>query len=110
MLRIHCQEPWFSLIQSGQKRVEGRKCAPKYTDLKPEELIEFYVDDRSFTASVVKVISYPTLEAYLETEGVSNALPGIHTLEEAVAIYLQFNSRETIEASGGFLGIHVSVI
>lgn len=110
MLRIHCQEPWFSFIRSGQKRVEGRKYAPKYASLRPGEPIEFYLDDESFVAKVVKVISYPTLEAYLEAEGIEKALPGVSSMDEAVNIYLAFNSRETIEASGGFLGIHVSVL
>jgi len=109
MLRIHCQEPWFSKIRSGLKKVEGRKHNNKYFQLKPGDLLEFYCDEKSFLTEVIEVKAYKTLEEYLEVEGYQNVLPGINCFEEAVAIYLQYNSREELNKAGGFLAIHIKV-
>lgn len=109
MQRIHCQEPWFSKIRSGVKTVEGRKLNSKYLNLKRGDLLEFYCGDESFLTEVITVKSYKTLEEYLQIEGYQNVLPGIGSFEEAVAIYLQYNSREDLIKAGGFLGIHIKI-
>lgn len=109
IIKIHCQQPWFDHIKQGRKTVEGRKCSPKYQNLNSGDKLKFYCDDGEFIASAVKVEQYSSLESYLETEGVENALPGIASMEEAINVYLGFNSREVIESSGGFLGFHISV-
>jgi len=61
MLRIHCQEPWFSKIRSGLKKVEGRKHNNKYFQLKPGDLLEFYCDEKSFLTEVIEVKAYKLL-------------------------------------------------
>jgi ASC-1-like (ASCH) protein len=109
LLRIHCQEPWFSKIRAGIKRIEGRKYSPKYAALKPGDLLEFYCNDQSFISKVIEVKVYNTLEEYLETEGYENALPEVGSLLDAIALYLQYNSREELNNAGGFLAIHIQV-
>ena len=107
MIKIHCQEPWFSKIKFGLKKIEGRKYSAQYAALQPGEMVLFYFDNDSFLAEIVKVVTYATLEDYLTIEGVQNALPGIITLDDAVEVYLGFNSREKLQQAGGFLAIHV---
>lgn len=109
VMRIHCQEPWFSKIRDGIKTVEGRKYNRKYHNLKSGDLLEFYCDDESFLTEVIEVKFYKTLEEYLEIEGYKNVLPGINSFSEAVAVYLQYNSREDLNKAGGFIGIHIKV-
>lgn len=109
MQRIHCQEPWFSKIRSGVKTVEGRKYSTKYLNLKCGDLLEFYCDNESFLTEVVELKVYKTLEEYLETEGFQNVLPDVNSFEEAVKVYLQYNSRDELRRAGGFLGIHIRV-
>ena len=107
MKEIHCQEPWFSKIKNGLKTIEGRKFSEKYASLKPGEIVRFHCDDNSFLTEVVKVVPYNSLEEYLHIEGVENVLPGIKSFEEALEIYLGFNSNENATFNGGFLAIHI---
>lgn len=107
--RLHCEEPYFSLIRKGLKRVEGRKNSPKYQSIKQGDSIEFYCGDQSFLTEVTEVRLYRDLRAYLEDVTPPKALPGVRTMEEAIAIYLQWSREEEI-ARFGFLGIFVKTI
>jgi ASC-1-like (ASCH) protein len=109
MKEIHCQEPWFSKIKNGFKKVEGRKFSSKYASLTPGELLKFYCGQDSFVTEVIKVVKYPSLEEYLATEGFEKALPGAQSFQEAVNIYLEFNNRDALEKAGGFLAIHIKI-
>ncbi|WP_068468658.1 ASCH domain-containing protein [Candidatus Protochlamydia phocaeensis] len=104
--RLHCQEPWFSLLKSGIKPVEGRKNSLKYRSIRAGDRIEFYCGQEAFQADVVRLTPFATLADYLQQVGVENALPGVSSLEEATRIYLQWNTQEDI-AHWGFLGIFI---
>jgi len=107
--RLHCQEPWFSLLESGKKCVEGRRNSANYQKIKQGDQIEFYCKNDFFKAQVIEVKKYKTLDEYLIAETVPLALPGIKTMDEARRIYLQWNSEREINKDG-FLGIHIKVI
>ena len=104
---IHCEEPWFSLLRSGEKTVEGRKNSPKYSSLAEGEQIRFYCGDESFNCKITKINYYETLEAYLN-ENLNSALPGIFSIREGKEIYCQWNTEDEINQVG-FLGINVEV-
>jgi ASC-1-like (ASCH) protein len=103
---IHCQEPWLSLIKSGQKPVEGRKNSSVYQRIKVVDIITFFAGHNRFNALVIAINSYPDLRTYLLAETVERALPGIKTIEEALAIYHQWNSEHEIRKHG-FLAIQI---
>jgi ASC-1-like (ASCH) protein len=103
---LHCEEPWFSLLASCQKPVEGRKNSPKNAVIQAGDYLSFYCEDKSFVSEVVEVKKYPSLEAYLRDVTIEKALPGITSFEDAIHTYLQWNSREDIEKLG-FLGIFI---
>jgi ASC-1-like (ASCH) protein len=107
--RIHCQEPWFSLLKNGQKPVEGRKNSLIYQKIKVGDCIEFFEGTRSFKALVTGINKYPSLKEYLSTEGLARALPGVATMAEGLAIYHAWNSPKDIE-KWGFLGIQIKVM
>lgn len=106
--RIHCQEPWFSLLKSGKKPVEGRKNSSLYQRIKVGDSIEFYLGSESFTALVVGINHYSSVADYLEHETLERALPGVLTVKEGLGIYHAWNTPEDI-ARHGFLGIQVRV-
>lgn len=106
---LHCQEPWFSLLRSGRKRVEGRKNSQKYRLIRPGDFIEFYQGNERFQVRVTKVRRFTTLEEYLQAVTPEGALPGIANFDAAVQTYLQWNTRQEI-AKDGFLAIYVSVV
>jgi ASC-1-like (ASCH) protein len=110
MKEIHCKEPWFSKIKQGYKTVEGRKFSNKFASLKSGEILKFYSDSDSFLTQVIKVVPYKSLDEYLHKEGISKVLPGVENFQEALDIYLGFNSQEDLESASGFLAIHIKVI
>lgn len=106
--RIHCQEPWFSLLRSGKKPVEGRKNSPLYQRIKVGDSIEFFCGRESFVALVVGINRYTSVAEYLEHETLARALPGVLNMKEGLTIYHAWNTPEEI-ARNGFLGIQVQV-
>lgn len=110
MKEINCDEPWFSKIKQGLKTVEGRKFSNKFASLKSGEILKFCCNNDSFLTQVTKVVPYKSVDEYLNLEGISKVLPGIDNFQEALEVYLGFNSVEEIESSGGFLAIHIKVM
>lgn len=109
IFKIHCDDPWFSLIRQGVKSVEGRKKTHTYKNIRVGDQINFTNGKESFIADVTEVREYPSIEKYLEDVSVEKALPGIKTLEEALAIYYQWTPEEKIKQYG-FLGIFIKPV
>lgn len=107
--KIHCQEPWFSLLMSGKKPVEGRKNSSFYRKIKAGDEIIFFVDNRSFKALVTGVNQYAGVKEYLTVETLERALPGVSNLDEGLRVYHAWNTPEEISRDG-FLGIQIKVI
>ncbi len=106
--KIHCQEPWFSLLKSGKKPVEGRKNSSFYQKIRVGDEIEFFLDNHSFVASVTGINIYASVEEYLTTETIERALPGVATMAEGLRVYYAWNTPEEIRRYG-FLGIQIEV-
>jgi ASC-1-like (ASCH) protein len=118
---VDCKEPWYTHILEGRKPVEGRKASPTWVNVCPGEILIFRDPDsvgkgrvsRIFSVQVTGVTRYEAgpgaLRRYLEGESLARALPGIATLEEGEAVYLQWSSAEEIEKYG-MLGIQVKVL
>jgi ASC-1-like (ASCH) protein len=107
--KIHCQEPWFSLLKTGKKPVEGRKNSPYYQQLMVNDVIEFFVDDQKFKCLITGINRYESVEQYLRCETLERALPGIGTLEQGLAIYRSWSSDGDVR-KWGFLGIQIKVM
>ena len=84
---IDIQEPWFSFIRNGLKKVEGKKGSPKWVNLKVGDKIKFINKNSSFIAKIIRINRYCTLDDYLTNETLSKVLPGIKTIEEGKGIY-----------------------
>lgn len=106
--RIHCQDPWFSLIRQGLKPVEGRKGLPKYSNWNAGDKLIFFLGNNEFETIITGINRYESIQDYLNGEGIERALPGVQTVEEAIRIYLQWNTLAEVEKYG-FLGIQVKV-
>ncbi len=106
---LRCEDPWYSLLESGEKPVEGRKGKEKYRSLKAGDTIFFQCVDgpRSFLAHVEKVDHFDSIISYLEGVGLKNALPGVDSTEEGEKIYSQWSTPEEIQEYG-FVGIWIS--
>lgn len=103
-------DPWFNLVKSGQKTIEGRLKKDKFVTIKPNDNWVVFNHDKSehFFIRVNEVISYNSFEEYLSQEGLKRTLPNVRSIEEGVEIYRQYYSEEQ-EMTYGIIAIGLSV-
>ncbi|XP_043817715.1 uncharacterized protein LOC110626867 isoform X2 [Manihot esculenta] len=101
---LHAQEPFFSLLKDGLKTIEGRCAGAKYSRIGPGALVLL---NKTVVLEVKDVHRYASFLKMLETEDLSQVLPGIKTVQEGVKIYRKFYTEEK-EMSNGVLAICVS--
>ncbi|MBS0648792.1 MAG: ASCH domain-containing protein [Verrucomicrobia bacterium] len=105
--------PYFSMVQSGRKTVEGRLNKPDLHNLKVGERIRFQRENEVKHFVDVRVISlrqYPTFREMLKREGLNRCLPDVKTVEEGVQIYHSFPSYRENEMLYGALAIGIHPI
>jgi len=108
-------EPYFSLIRSGDKPVEGRKISSTWSKVRHFDTLFIRQNDgMAFETQVMGVTKYlpsigDPLTAYLETETLNRDLPGVQSLEEGRKIYLQWSTQEEIKTLG-MIGIQLRVV
>lgn len=96
MIVKNVSEPWFSLIASGAKTVEGRLNKGDFAELKKGDSIAWVNDQLGFTRKVktivVKVNNYKSFSEYLNNEKLKHCLPthGVDTISKGVKVYRQF--------------------
>lgn len=100
------QEPWFTFIRLGQKKVEGRLNIGIFSKLQAGDTIEWInkKNNQSFVVIVNEITKYGSFKEMIEKEGIENVLPGIDTIEKGTAIYRQFYE-EAKEKQNGVLAI-----
>ncbi|KAJ4795490.1 RNA-binding ASCH domain protein [Rhynchospora pubera] len=101
---LHVQEPFFSQLKAGRKKVEGRLAAGYYNNVVQGSLLLF---NKCLLLKVERVTRYQSFREMLQVETLANVLPGVATIEEGVAIYRKFYTEEKEKASG-VLAISVS--
>lgn len=116
------EDRYYTALLRGNKTCEGRKRGTeehptKFKDLHAGQLIRMRntSNNRSVLMRVTRIHCYfkipqiPThpLVRFLEAEGVSNVLPGVSDLNQAISIYLSFGmTMEEIEKTG-FMAIYL---
>uniref|UniRef100_A0A0E0BHK7 ASCH domain-containing protein n=1 Tax=Oryza glumipatula TaxID=40148 RepID=A0A0E0BHK7_9ORYZ len=80
---LHVQEPYFTQLRAGTKKVEGRLAAGNYNR------------------------KYASFSEMLQAEMISEVLPGISSIEQGVGVYRKFYTEEK-ESLYGVLAISVS--
>ncbi len=106
---VFVQEPWFSHIKSGSKTIEGRLNKGRFESMKVGDLIKFQnnsFQDGSFFRQISEIYKYKTFAEYLGKH-LAQALPGIKSIEDGVAIYRAFYSEED-EKKYGILAVLTS--
>lgn len=123
-LQINVAEPWFTLIKSSQKTVEGRLCRGIFSGLQVGNLLSISRSNTQLPASacmeacteactveveVTRVTRYASFEQYLTKEGLEHTLPGVQAIADGVAVYRQFYSAE-LELEHGVVAIHIQLL
>lgn len=102
---ISIQEPYFKAIQKGLKRVEGRLAKPKFLQIHPGSFLRI---NNLLEVKVIATRRYPSFAKMLESEGLSQVLPGVSTIEEGISIYHSFYTSEE-EQSFGVIAIEIKI-
>jgi len=112
------QEPWFSLIKTGTKKVEGRPNKGMFAKFKKGDIVNWTNDItgtvRNCLTKITNVRYYNTFYDMINTEKLENVLPatgvGINTVADGVnKVYRQWYSAK-IEKEYGVIAIEVKVI
>jgi ASC-1-like (ASCH) protein len=85
------REPWFSLIENGQKTVEGRIFKGIFTEFEVNDTIRFINKwngkEKSVTAKITKLTKYPNFGDLLFHEELYKVLPGLPNIKCGIALY-----------------------
>lgn len=108
--RIEISQPYHGYIKTGLKLCEGRKAKERWNKIKVGDTL--LVDDEHgdvFNVEVTRIVKYKTIREYLMAETLERTLPGVTTLDNGEAVYLQWSTLDEVKVHG-FLGISIKVI
>jgi ASC-1-like (ASCH) protein len=109
---ITISEPWFSLIENGQKTVEGRLFKGIFTEFRVNDTIRFINKwngkEKSVKVKITKLTKYPNFGDLLFNEKLYKVLPGFPNIKCGIVLYDRlYNFNNTKEY--GTLAIELKV-
>ncbi len=107
---INNPNPWFDLILSGKKTVEGRLNRGIYQRLKVGQVIHFRdtTTKRMMQVIIKDIRKYGSFRSYIANEGCDQVAPHLKTVDEAVATYQKFYRAANPDIKHGALAIEVA--
>ena len=106
------REPWFSLIENGQKQVEGRLFRGIVEEYRVNDTINFINKwngkEKSVTAKITKLTKYPNFRDLLFHEKLYRVLPGFPDIKCGNVLYEKIYNFNQIKEFGA-LAIEFSV-
>lgn len=112
-LLLHVEAPWFDLIKSGKKTIEGRLNSSKHSTVTAGDIIWFASDKEKpfpeMAFEVKRVAPYATFRELLQGEDLAKVLPQIETVEMGVTVYEKYYSFER-QQEIGVLAIEIGPI
>jgi len=88
---ITIKDPWFSLIENGQKTVEARLFKGIFTQFKVNDTIRFINNwngiEKSVLVKITKLTKYPNFGDLLFSEQLYKVLPGIPNIKCGITVY-----------------------
>ena len=109
MKKINVSNPWFLHIKDKKKTIEGRLNKGVFAELKKGEIIQMTNNNDSVLVKIKKITEYKSFREYLTQEGLRRTLPGIHTIDQGVAVYYKYYTPEQ-ENEFRIIAIHIKVI
>jgi ASC-1-like (ASCH) protein len=108
------REPWFSLIENGQKTVEGRLFKGIFTEFRVNDTIRFINrwngKEKSVTTKITKLTKYPNFGDLLFHEELYKVLPGIPNIKCGITLYDKIYKDFNEIKEYGTLAIELKVI
>jgi ASC-1-like (ASCH) protein len=106
-LEFTIKQPWFDLINSGKKTVEGRLNRGAFSRIRVGDQITWVHKNLKCRTTVQSIHHYPSFKQMIEEEGIQNILPNIDSVDQGVDLYHQYYSPK--DESNGVVAIGLSV-
>ena len=91
-------EPWFTLVQLGIKKSEGRLNKGSFNKMKKGDIIVFENSElgynRSYRVKITSIIKYDKFGNFIMKEKLENCVPGIDTIENGINVYRKYYSEK----------------
>lgn len=110
-MQLSLKQNYFDAIKAGIKTVEGRLNKEKSHNLKPGDPIEFICKETGelLNCTITHLHTYPSFEAMLKSEGLTNMLPWAKSITEGIAVYESFPGFKEGVKEFGALAIGVRI-
>ena len=92
---LRCKEPWFTLIKSGLKKIDGRVCHGIITEMRKGDVITLIskrknnneLKEEKHKVKIHKIVKYPTFKELLFEEKYFKVFPGFPSFKCAKEVY-----------------------
>jgi len=91
---ITIKQPWFNLIKSGSKTIEGRLNSGLFAKLQVGNIITWLNQNMKCKVKIISIKKYDSFRMMLEKEGLDKVLPTIDNIDDGVKLYRQYYSIE----------------
>ena len=91
---ITIKQPWFDLIKSGKKTIEGRLNSGLFARLQKNDIIIWLHQNMRLKVKIIDIRRYDSFYSMLKKEGLDKVLPNIDNIDDGVKIYRQYYSEE----------------
>lgn len=100
-MELKLDDPWFMLVESRVKTIEGRLRKGKFVDVAPGMELEILSKrGDAIRAHIVAIRHYSSFREYLLQEGLERTLPGVLSLDDGVEVYRRYYSQGLDEICG----------
>jgi ASC-1-like (ASCH) protein len=109
-------EPWLSLIENGQKTVEGRLFKGIVEEFRVNDTIRFFNKmngkEKSVTVKITKLTKYSNFGDLLFNEKLYKVLPGLPNIKCGILVYSKLYKNSTFNEikQFGTLAIELAVV
>ena len=108
------REPWFALIENGQKEVEGRLFKGIFQEFMVNDTIRFINTwngkEKSVTVKITKLTKYPNFGDLLFNEKLHRVLPGLPNIKCGILVFNKIYNNFNEIKEFGTLAIEMKVI
>ena len=104
---ITVTDPWYTMIEKGEKTIEGRLHKGRYAELKVGDKISIFPEMTPFciVKTIVNLHIYDSFSSLLERH-LAQTLPGVRDVASGVEVYRQFYKQDE-ERRYGVVGIEI---
>lgn len=109
VFKIPLKNKYIKQIKDGLKTVEGRINTGIFKIVRPGDIIQFFSRTGMITVGVNAIYEYKTFAEMLRAEKLSQILPDIRDVNQAIRLYRSFPGYQRKELRCGVVAVHLSL-